>query len=326
MKTSKKVMAIDIGGTFTKIGLVDKEGKILASEVFDTNAKQPFKVFKKKLATIIGELITSPGIAEEILAIGIGAPNADYKTGRMLNPPNFRWGATVPIRQEVKAILDRPIFITNDANAAAMGEYYFGAGIGMKNFVVLTLGTGLGSGIINEGVLIHGQHGMAGELGHVNVDPNGRQCNCGLKGCLETYASVTGIKRTVFELLAKSNADSVLRDYSFNALTGLEISKAAHEKDGIALEAFDKTARILGGKMADTVAHLEPEAFILTGGLSHAGAIFTKALTAYMERALFVAYKGKVKIYLSQALSHEAILGPAAFAWAALTAIQPPKK
>ncbi len=318
LTSTKYVLAIDIGGTFTKLGLVDQEGHILNSNVLNTRANLPFSEFKEKLAEEIQQLIATLRSPKAILAIGIGAPNADYKSGQMKYPPNFNWGECVPVRQAVVAILNRPVFMTNDANAAALGELYFGAAQGLKHFVVLTLGTGLGSGIITDGKLLYGQNGMAGELGHVNVVPGGRQCNCGLKGCLETYASVTGIKRTVFELLSESNESSVLRDYSFKKLTGIVISEAAHKDDKIALEAFERTASVLGSKMADTVAHLEPEAFILTGGLSQAGELFLKPLQHYMEEALFNVYKGKVKILLSNSASHEAVLGPAALAWQGL--------
>lgn len=316
--TTKTVLAIDIGGTFTKLGLVNREGQILSSKVFNTKAKKPFSQFKEKLGEEIQLLISTLSSAEDLMAIGIGAPNADYRTGEMRYPPNFNWGATVPVRSAVVSVIDRPVFMTNDANAAALGELYFGAARGLDHFVVLTLGTGLGSGIIVNGKLLYGHNGMAGEIGHVNAVPGGRQCNCGLKGCLETYASVTGIKRTVFELLAESNAESVLRNYSFKKLTGIAISEAAHQNDAVALEAFDRTARVLGNKMADTVAHLEPEAFILSGGLSQAGDIFLKPLQQYMEDALFSVYKGNVKILLSASASHEAVLGPAALAWQGL--------
>lgn len=309
------VLAVDIGGTYTKLGLVDSQGRILASQVMNTEAQEPFSEFIKRFSKELNNLVASLNTAYTIVAIGIGAPNANYKTGEMVDPPNFQWGSEVPIRKMLSQILDLPIYMTNDANAAALGELIFGAGKHMKNFVVLTLGTGLGGGIINEGKLLYGENGMAGELGHVSVFPEGRQCNCGLNGCLETYASVTGIKRTVFELLSDSNAKSTLRSISFEDLTGKEISEAAHHGDALALKAFEKTAKILGSKMADTVAHLEPEAFILTGGLSHAGNIFLAPLKKYMEEALFTAYKGKVKILLSKSSSEEAVLGPAALAW-----------
>src|SRR6056297_280896 len=317
--TSKEtVFALDIGGTFTKLGLVDRKGNIVASNVFKTGANQALNLFKAQLKKEIAHLTASLGINYSIVAIGVGAPNASYKTGEMIHPPNFKWGFKVPVKAMVQEFLDRPLFMTNDANASALGELYFGMGKNMKNFVVLTLGTGLGSGIINEGKLIYGEHGMAGELGHVNVLPEGRQCNCGLRGCLETYASVTGIKRTVFELLSDKTEESILRSYSFENLTGKDISKAANSGDIIALKAFERTAKILGSKMADTVAHLEPEAFIITGGLSQAGDLFLKPLKKQMETALFGAYKGKVKIVLSKSTSGEAILGPAALAWQGL--------
>lgn len=323
-KNSKEiVLAIDIGGTFTKLGLVTRVGQVISSHVFKTGAKQPFSEFKKKLTKEIKQLTSVLETANIILAIGIGAPNANYRTGEMINPPNFKWGPLVPVKKMIQGLLDRPVYMTNDANAAALGELYFGAGKNMRNFVVLTLGTGLGSGIINKGELIYGENGMAGELGHVNVFPEGRQCNCGLQGCLETYASVTGIKRTVFELLSDSNAESVLRTYSFETLTGKEISEAAHQGDTIALLAFEQTAKVLGSKMADTVAHLEPEAFILTGGLSQAADLFLKPLKKYMEAELFNAYKGKVKILLSKSESKEAVLGPAALAWEGINQSQP---
>ena len=312
------VLAIDIGGTYTKLGLVNRDGSVLSSNVFKTEASQPFGKFEKRISQEVQRLLSISTIANMVCAIGIGAPNANYRTGEMINPPNFKWGKQVPIKNMIQEILDRPIFMTNDANAAALGEMYYGAARNLKNFVVLTLGTGLGSGIINEGQLIYGQNGMAGELGHVNVFADGRQCNCGLKGCLETYASVTGIKRTVFELLANSTTESVLRTYSFDSLTGKNISDAAHQGDTIALQAFEQTAMILGSKMADTVAHLEPEAFILTGGLSQAGELFLRPLKNYMEAALFNAYRGKVKILLSKSESAEAVLGPAALAWEGL--------
>ncbi|MFS4467873.1 ROK family protein [Maribacter sp. 2210JD10-5] len=312
---NKIVLAIDIGGTFTKLGLVDPKGQIIASRIFKTGANEPFEIFKELFHTEIFRLISNINSENIVSAIGIGAPNANYKTGTMENPPNFNWGQTIPLKKVVQEMLNYPVYMTNDANAAALGALRFGVGKGMQNIVVLTLGTGLGSGIINEGKLIYGQYGMAGELGHVNVFPEGRQCNCGLKGCLETYVSVTGMKRTVFELLSNSNSASILRSYSFKDLTGKDISEAAHQKDGIALEAFKRTAKILGGKMADTVAHLEPEAFILTGGLSQAGDLFLKPLKNYMESALFNAYKGKVKVLLSKSTRTEAVLGPAALAW-----------
>lgn len=309
------VLAIDIGGTFTKIGIVNETGEILDSKVLKTKAKEPFEVFLKELVNEINLLTKKPNSNEEILAIGVGAPNANSLTGQIENPPNLNWGDKIPLAKSLKNELNLPVFIANDANATALGELKFGMAKGMQNFVVLTLGTGLGSGIIVNGELLLGEHAQAGEIGHVNVDPQGRQCNCGLQGCLETYASVTGIKRTVFELIAEMRDDSPLREISFDDLTGETIASAALDGDKLALRAFDITAKILGSKMADTVAHLDPEAFILAGGLSKAGDILLKPVISHLEKNLFVAYKGKVKVYLSNAPRNTAILGPAALAW-----------
>ncbi|MGB5666679.1 MAG: ROK family protein [Maribacter sp.] len=311
----KSVLALDIGGTFTKIGLVSHDGTILSSKVFKTRSKNPFDTFLKELVVELEKLTSEIGSDNQILGIGVGAPNANSLTGQIENPPNLKWGKKIPLAKSIKDIIKLPVFIANDANAAALGELKFGMGQGMQNFVVLTLGTGLGSGIIINGQLLLGAHALAGEIGHVNVDPNGRQCNCGLQGCLETYASVTGIKRTVFELIGELRADSPLRGISFDDMTGEDIANAALKGDELALKAFDITASILGSKMADTAAHLDPEAFILTGGLSKAGDILLKPVIASMEKNLFVAYKGKIKVLISNAPSASAILGPAALAW-----------
>ena len=309
------VLAIDIGGTFTKIGIVDDTGKILASKVFGTKSKEPFETYLKELIPNLNQLLDALNSKIKPLAVGIGAPNANSITGQIENPPNLNWGKEIPIVKSITKALKLPVYIANDANAAALGELRFGMAKGMRNFVVLTLGTGLGSGIVVNGNLLLGEHAQAGEIGHVNVDPNGRYCNCGLRGCLETYASVTGIKRTVFELIAEMREDSPLRKISFEDLTGELIANAALDGDPMALRAFSITAEILGSKMADTVAHLDPEAFILAGGLSKAGDILLQPVIASMEKNLFVAYKGKIKVYLSDAPRNAAILGPAALAW-----------
>ncbi len=309
------VLAIDIGGTYTKVGIVGEQGEILGSKVFDTKAKRPFTDFQKDLLYNINGLLGRLDKADQPQAIGIGAPNANSLTGNIENPPNLNWGKETPIVDVISKAFGLPVFIANDANASALGELKFGLGKGMRNFVVLTLGTGLGSGIIVNGRLLLGAHAQAGEIGHVNVDPMGRYCNCGLQGCLETYASVTGIKRTVFELIAEMREASPLRRIGFEDLTGEDIAKAAIDGDLLARRAFDITADILGRKMADTVAHLDPEAFILGGGLSKAGDILLKPVKASMEKNLFVAYKGKIKVYLSGAPRNAAILGPAALAW-----------
>jgi glucokinase len=314
----KVVLAMDIGGSLTKIGLVTRKGEILDKRVFKTSAKDPFQVFFEKLKSEINILLEGLDAIHKLVSIGIGAPNANSLTGNIENPPNLSWGPLTPISNIIGEAYRLPVVLANDANAAALGEMAFGTAKGMKHFVVLTLGTGLGSGIISDGRLLIGEHALAGEIGHTNVDPNGRQCNCGLQGCLETYASVTGIRRTVFELIAEMSEDSPLREISFEDMTGIHISDAALAGDAIALKAFEKTGEILGSKMADIVAHLDPEAIILSGGLSKAGDVLLNPVKRFMELRLFNAYKGKVKVLISTTTSSDAILGPAALAWSAL--------
>jgi len=311
------VLGIDIGGTKTKLGFVTKTGSILTHTKFDTGAKKPFEEFLKKLEIEVKNLIANLDSDQEVVAIGVGAPNANSRTGNIEHAPNLWWGDEVPLAQSIKDKFGLPVSIANDANAAALGELEFGMGKGMRNFVVLTLGTGLGSGIISNGELLIGEHGMAGELGHVNVNStaNARQCNCGLKGCLETYVSVTGMRRTIFELIAEMTDDSILRSISFENMTGEIISDTALDGDAIALKAFELTAETLGIQLADTAAHLDPEAFILLGGLSKAGYILLEPTTASMEKNLFAAYKGKVKVMISETPGNHTVLGPAALGW-----------
>jgi len=310
----KAVWGIDIGGTYTKVGLVTETGEILASKEFSTGAKEPFAHFISNLEKEINGLLSDIEELPEIVAIGVGAPNANSLTGHIEYPPNLKWGDKIPLAVSIKEVFGLPVAIANDANAAALGHMRFGPAKGMRNFVALTLGTGLGSGIIVNGELLLGAHAMAAELGHVNVDPNGRHCNCGLQGCLETYASVTGIKRTVFELLADMTEDSPLRGISFDDMTGIMIADAALEGDPVALEAFARTGFTLGNKMADIAAHLDPEAIILSGGLSKAGDILLEPTVASMEINLFNAYRNKVKVLVYNAPSTHSVLGPAALA------------
>lgn len=309
------VVGIDLGGTSTKVGLVSETGEVVAMQRFDTQGREPFDSFIDRLGKVFDDIMSQQ---EEIVVkgVGIGAPNANYFTGQMMNPPNFSWGKRVPLAKDIGARLAVPAVITNDANAAALSENLYGLGRDLRDFVVLTLGTGLGSGIVVNNQLLLGQDGIAGEMGHVNVRPDGRQCNCGLTGCLETYASVTGIKRTVFKLLADLPYPSIMRNYSYNQLTGLLITEAALAGDTIAQEAFTYTGEILGTKLADTVAYLSPQAIILTGGLTKAGDLLLDPTRAAMEERLFHMFRGKVKLMISEVGGeHDAILGAAALAW-----------
>ncbi len=312
------VLALDIGGTLTKVGLVGETGRIYRTEVFKTGAMGPFSDFVERVAGLFRDW--KKELAAAPLAMGVGAPNASQLTGSMENPPNFRWGSSIPLLEVLTENWNLPAFLTNDANAAALGEMYFGVARGLEHFVTLTLGTGLGSGIVSHGKLLTGSRGMAGEIGHINVFPDGRQCNCGLKGCLETYASVTGIRRTVLELIAEEGIDSGLSGYSYDELEGVLISRAALQGDPIARKAFEFTGNILGLKMADTAAHLDPQAFVISGGLSQAGDLLLDPVRKSMEARLFSAYKGKIAVLTSGYSSEEAVLGPAALAWQHLRA------
>jgi glucokinase len=321
---SKKdiVLGIDVGGTFTKFGFVDKEGKFISESSISTNASEPAELFFSRLFIKVDEMFSLLKPNYNLAGIGIGAPNANYYKGTVEQPPNLNWG-TVNIVELVESYYPVPAAITNDANAAAIGEMLFGAAQGMKDFIVITLGTGLGSGIVSNGKLIYGHDGFAGEIGHTIYDPDGRDCGCGRKGCLETYASASGIKRTVTELLALSNLQSELRDIPNNLLTAKMIHEAALRNDRIALEAFDFTGKVLGLKLADSVAHLSPEAVILFGGLALAGDLIFRPTQKYLEENLLNIFKNKVKLLPSGLTEgNSAILGAGALIWSELEKLE----
>ncbi len=309
------VLGIDIGGTNTVFGFVDEKGKCVAESSIPTNSNEPADVLLKRLHLKVDELYSTVHETHKLVGIGIGAPNANYFKGTVELPPNLKWGI-VNVLEIVKKYYDLPSAITNDANAAAIGEMQFGAAKGMKDFIVITLGTGLGSGIVVNGQLVYGADGFAGEIGHTIVDPDGRDCGCGRKGCLETYCSASGIRRTVYELIATTNIQSELRNISFNKLTAKDIADAATKGDKLALLAFDYTAKVLGLKLADAVAHLSPEAIILFGGLALAGDLIFKPTKKYMEEFMLNIFKNKVKLVPSAISgSNAAVLGAAALIW-----------
>ena len=308
------VLGIDIGGTNTKIGLVDHAGVTSYETSFPTRSDKPVHQFVDSLYRAYREI---PDLNGSVKAIGIGAPNANFHTGHIEKAPNLRWGESVPMAHLVSSKFDRPTYITNDANAAAMGEKQYGVARGMKDFIVLTLGTGLGSGIVANGELVIGKNGFAGELGHVIAVKNGRQCGCGRKGCLETYISATGIKRTAFEMLANAHqADSSLKTIPFETMTAKDIAEAALQNDPIALQVFDFTGQLFGEKLADFTACFNPEAFILFGGLVNAGELLTNPIRQSLEQNLMNLYKGTVKVMISGLTGQNiAVLGAAAMAW-----------
>jgi glucokinase len=311
------VIGIDIGGTYTKYGIIDRQGKCLADSFTSTEAYQEFDEYLKHLKhEITNTLKEIPGEIE-LKGIGIGAPNGNYYKGTIEYPPNLRWKGIVQVVKKMRPYYPGiPIVLTNDANAAAIGEMVYGGARKMKDFIVITLGTGLGSGIVVNGQLVYGHDGFAGELGHVNVKLRGRDCGCGRKGCLETYVSATGIKRTVFRLMAEWTCESELRGISFNDLTAKMITDAARKDDPIALEAFGYTGRILGAKLADTIAHTSPEAIFLLGGLANAKELILEPTIRSLEENLLPIYRNKVKVLLS-ALSdvNAGVMGASALVW-----------
>jgi glucokinase len=316
MQKDECVIGIDIGGTSTSFGFVDRNGTLISEATLDTEAQQPADRLVSRLYDAIGSLLAALPTKTDVSGIGIGAPNANYHRGTVENPVNLNWGASVNLGEQFRQRYDLPVAITNDANAAAIGELLFGGARGMKHAIVITLGTGLGSGIIANGELLYGADGFAGELGHTTVDPEGRHCACGKRGCLETYVSATGLCRTVSELLGERREPSRLRDVSFNRLTSKLIHEAACEGDPIALAAFDAASRVLGMKLADAVAHTGPEAIFLSGGLAASGDLLITPTRRYLEEFLFTPYKGKVQLLRSELPEGSgALLGAAALAW-----------
>jgi len=314
----KAALGIDIGGTNTDFAFIDRDGKTLGEDRIVTNGYNEIEVFLGALNEKVRLACKKIPEKIEVIGIGVGAPMGNINRGTIEHAADLKWKGIIPLADMMSKYTDIPILVTNDANAAAVGEMIFGGARGMKNFVVITLGTGLGSGIVTDGHLLYGQDGFAGEVGHTIVRPGrtNRECGCGRVGCLETYVSATGIKRTMFKILADSMADSELRRLSFDEMTSLHISEAAERGDVLAIQAFDHTGEMLGLKLADLVAHTNPEAIFLFGGLTLAkGLIMEPTIRAFEENLLSI-YKGKVKLLASELNSkNAAILGAAALAW-----------
>jgi glucokinase len=318
MNGLKIVLGIDIGGTNTKFGYVDRDGNCLASASIPTESWKPAEDFFAVLKANARRLFD--GLKEKcaLAGIGVGAPNANFYRGTIENPPNLDWDY-VDVKGMFDGFFNLPVAVTNDANAAALGEMLFGAARGMKDFIVITLGTGLGSGIVAGGELIYGSDGFAGEIGHTIVDPAGRLCGCGRRGCLETYASATGLCRTVIELIADTPTPSGLRGVGSSELTSETVHEYALKGDALAIEAFNFTGRVLGMKLSDSVAHTSPEAIIFFGGLAAAGDMLLAPTRQSMEAHLFPIFRGKVKLIPSRlADGNPAILGAAALIWRVL--------
>ena len=312
------VVGIDIGGTKTKIGLVNKEGHCLENTFFRTREFPDVDDYLDHIVVEVNALKEKFPEKLNVLGCGIGAPNASSKNGTIVNAANLLWKGTVPLVDKLKVRLPMPIEIMNDASAAAVGEMLFGNAKGMSDFIVITLGTGFGAGIVSNGKLVDGYDGFAGELGHIDMTiGDGRVTGLGVKGGLEAYVSATGLKRTILYMMSQYMDDSRFRSIAFNDLHGEEITQAAAEGDPIALKAFDFTARILGMALANFTAFTQPEAFFLMGGLVNSGKWIFEPLQKYFEDSLLDIYKGKVKLLKSGLPGKTtAISGAAALIWA----------
>lgn len=317
MATGTYVVGIDVGGQTTKLGVVDARGTVLAQTVIRTDNHSTVEPYIEEVAEAVNKIIADAKAEGEIRGVGVGAPNGNYYTGNIESAPNLPWAhSTVEFAKLLSEALNGlPVALTNDANAAAVGEMTYGAARGMKNFIMITLGTGVGSGIVINGEVVYGHDGFAGELGHTAaVRNNGRVCNCGKTGCLETYCSATGVARTAREWLELSNEPSVLR--SLDTIASKDVYDAAKDGDKLALKIFEFTGKILGRSFADFIAFSSPEAIVLFGGLARAKEFLLEPIENAMNENVLPLWKNKVKIVFSQLKeSDAAILGASALAW-----------
>lgn len=310
------VLGIDIGGTFTKIGLVDREGSIHHEDEISTRGYESIEEF---IVALHSHVMQSLGKIEDsfsLLGIGVGAPNGNFYKGTIENAPNLAWKGKIEFVKLMEDQFQLPVLVTNDANAAALGEMLFGDAGDLKNFLMITLGTGLGSGLVVNGDVVYGHDGFAGELGHVLVYDQGRQCGCGKRGCLEAYVSATGIKRTVYEMIAEESLESEFREIPFSRLKPKLITAMAEQGDPIAIKAFERTGFLLGRALADTVAHISPARIFLFGGLAKAGKWIIDPAKRSMEEHLLPIFRDKIDIVPSALLNKNiAVLGAAALIW-----------
>lgn len=295
------VVGIDIGGTNTVFGIVDARGNVIASNSIKTGKHANIEDYIAELKVALNKLIEAHDAKDKIHGIGVGAPNSNYFTGTIEYATNLPWKGVVPLAKLLTEAFGVPVAVTNDANAAAIGEMTYGAARGMKDFIMITLGTGVGSGIVVNGQLVYGHDGFAGELGHVIVKPsNGRMCGCGRTGCLETYCSATGVARTAREFLEIRTDPSRLRDLPIEEITSKDVYDAAIAGDKLAREIFQYTGEIMGRAFANFVAFSSPEAIILFGGLARAGELLMKPIKESMDRNMLNMFKGKTKLLLSE--------------------------
>ncbi|OJW77636.1 MAG: glucokinase [Bacteroidetes bacterium 46-16] len=312
--TQAFALGIDIGGTNTSFGIVDRRGQILFQGKMSTTGHKTVQEYILALKAVVDVLMDEVG-RDNVKGVGVGAPNGNFYTGEVAYAANLPWEGVIPLARLISETLNKQVTITNDANAAAIGEMMYGAAKGMKDFVMVTLGTGLGSGFVANGMLVYGHDGFAGELGHVVAVRDGRPCGCGRKGCLETYASATGIVRSAHEWLEARTGETLLRRDK-NALTSQHIYEAAVQGDAMALELFEFTGKILGQTLADVVAITSPQAIIFFGGLAKAGDMLMRHVHYNMEANMLRVYKNKVSLlYSALPDADAAILGASALVW-----------
>ena len=313
------VVGIDIGGTNTVFGIVDARGSILATGSIKTQKYTEITDYVNALHEELSRLLAQENVTDQIAGIGIGAPNGNYFNGTIEFAPNLPWKGVIPLAQMVREKFNIPVTITNDANAAAIGEMTYGAARGVKDFIMITLGTGVGSGIVINGQMVYGHDGFAGELGHVIVRRgNGRLCGCGRTGCLEAYTSATGVARTAREFLELRNDESTLRQLPIQEITSKDVYDAAVAGDQLAKDIFNFTGEILGQALADFTAFSAPEAFVIFGGLAKSGEMLMKPLRNSFENHVMNLWKGKVKILVSELKEADAaVLGASALGWEA---------
>ena len=314
---SQLVVGIDVGGQTSKLGVVDARGTVLAQTVIRTDTYSDVAPYIAELAEAVNKLIKEAGAEGKVRGVGVGAPNGNYYTGAIESAPNLPWAHDKVEFAKLlsEALNGLPVALTNDANAAAVGEMTYGAARGMKNFIMITLGTGVGSGIVINGEVVYGHDGFAGELGHTSaVRNNGRACNCGKSGCLEAYASATGVARTAREWLELTDEPSLLRN--LDTIASKDVYEAAKEGDKLALKIFEFTGKILGRSFSDFIAFSAPEAIVLFGGLARAKEFLLAPMEEAMNANVLPLWKNKVKIVFSQLKeSDAAILGASALAW-----------
>lgn len=311
------VLGIDIGGTNTVIGAVDARGNVLGSTSIRTQEWETFEEYIEEIYKATTAMLERLEISKVLHGIGVGGPNANYYTGRIENAANLRWKGSLPLCELLTAKFGVPAACTNDANAAAIGEMTYGAARGMKNFIMITLGTGVGSGIVVNGEVVYGNDGFAGELGHVRVmRQNGRKCGCGRSGCLECYCSATGVARTAKEMLSESDRPSLLREIPADEVTSKDVYDAAIKGDELAKEVFEFTGQVLGEAFADFVAFTAPEAIVLFGGLAKAGKLLLDPVVKSMEENMLFMWSNKVPVIMSELKDADAaVLGASAMGW-----------